>query len=361
MKVIQLIDSLDAGGAERVAVNIANALALKTEGSFLCTTRKEGILKNSLNDDVGYMFLKKVNALDIFAIKRLSKFVRKHKIDVIHAHSTSFFLATIVKWLHPTLRIVWHDHYGNSEYLNSRKSNILKFCSKYISHIICVNDALKLWNKKKLQCNNVIYLPNFAVQDKVDAKTKLKGVSGKRILHLANLRPQKDHKTLFLAFKKVLEKFPDWSLHCVGKDFSDEYSKKIRLVISKLQLVDSVFFYDSKEDVSNIISQSDIGVLSSKSEGLPISLLEYGLFGLPVIATNVGDCKKVITIESESGILVEKENPKALASAIKTVISDKTKARLLGNNLKLRITNEFSEKAYIKSLLDIYRQKSEKG
>lgn len=353
MKILQLIDSLEAGGAERMAVNIANTLITKTIGSFLCTTRKEGILKSSLNNDVGYLFLKKSHVLDVFALKRLSQFIRKNEIDIIHAHSTSFFSAVVAKWLNPRLRIIWHDHYGNSNYLNSRKSNVLKFCSKYISHIICVNDALKQWNEKKEHCKHVISLPNFAVKDKVEADTRLNGVDGKRILHLANLRPQKDHATLFLAFEKVLEKFPEWTLHCVGKDFNDEYSKETKLKISKFRLEENVFFYDTKKDVSNIISQSDIGVLSSKSEGLPISLLEYGLSGLPAIVTNVGDCKKVVT--NDTGVLVPKESPVALSQAIKKLIRDKKKAKIFGNNLKLRVLEMFSEKVYIKNLLEIYR------
>ena len=59
MKVLQLIDSLQAGGAEHVAVNYANALAPRIEASFLCSTREEGMLKTSLSKDVQYLFLNK--------------------------------------------------------------------------------------------------------------------------------------------------------------------------------------------------------------------------------------------------------------------------------------------------------------
>ena len=56
MKVLQLIDSLNAGGAERVAVNYSNSLASRIEASFLCTTREEGVLKGSLSKNVQYLF-----------------------------------------------------------------------------------------------------------------------------------------------------------------------------------------------------------------------------------------------------------------------------------------------------------------
>ena len=59
MRVLQLIDSLDAGGAERMSVTIANALSTRIDRSYLCTSRKEGVLKSDLKKDVGYLFLRK--------------------------------------------------------------------------------------------------------------------------------------------------------------------------------------------------------------------------------------------------------------------------------------------------------------
>jgi hypothetical protein len=91
MKVLQLIDSLETGGAERIAVTYANELVNHLDGSFLCTTRKEGLLKITIDSRVGYLFLEKRRTFDLLAILRLFKYVNKNKIDMIHAHSTSFF------------------------------------------------------------------------------------------------------------------------------------------------------------------------------------------------------------------------------------------------------------------------------
>ena len=354
MKVLQLIDSLDAGGAERVAINIANALSLNKDfKSFLCATRKEGLLKNNLNKNVGYVFLNKKFALDVFAIKKLNQFIAKHKIDIIHAHSTSFFLATLIKWLNPSLNIVWHDHYGNSEFLIKRKYKVLNICSKRFSHIICVTHSLKDWAIKKLSTKNITYIPNFAVQDNCKPLTNLKGIKGKRILHLANLRPQKDHFTLLKAFNEVIKAFPEYTLHCVGKNFDDDYSKQIKELIYKLNLNKSVFFYESKKDVSNILSQSDICVLSSKSEGLPIALLEYGLAGKTAIVTNVGNCSQVIKNEV-NGVLVPKEDPQKLAEALCISIKNQDKAKGFGKQLKQTVEKEYSQEVFVNKLMDIY-------
>ncbi|WP_142785591.1 glycosyltransferase [Changchengzhania lutea] len=353
MRVLQLIDSLDAGGAERVAVNMANALSYKIDSSYLCATRKEGLLKSSLSTKVSYLFLNKTKTIDFKAIIRLNGFIKKHDIEIIHAHSTSFFLAAVMKFFNSKLKIIWHDHYGHSEHLDKRKFLILRLCSGYFLHIISVNRILADWAKKHLKTKGVTYLPNFAIRDTSKPKTTLKGKDGKRILHLANLRPQKDHLNLLHAFSKVRKNHPDWSLHGVGKDFDDAYSEDVKNLIKTLDLDNHVFLYGSRLDITHIINQSDIGVLSSKSEGLPIALLEYGLAGLPTIATNVGNCKEVISNDSE-GLLINPENEEALSIALKTYITDVSGRVKSGQHLKRKVETSFSEEQIINKLLKIY-------
>lgn len=59
MRILQIIDSLDAGGAERMAVQIANELQIAGHESHLCATRREGLLKKTINSEVGYLFIEK--------------------------------------------------------------------------------------------------------------------------------------------------------------------------------------------------------------------------------------------------------------------------------------------------------------
>ncbi|HIC32722.1 MAG TPA: glycosyltransferase, partial [Flavobacteriaceae bacterium] len=315
MKVLQLIDSLEAGGAERVAVNIANALVTEVSGSYLCSTRKEGLLKASLDSDVGYLFLDKQGTFDLKAILKLKRFVKQEQIDIIHAHSSSYFTATLVKLLCPKVKIIWHDHYGNSEFLHQRTKQVLKLCSYFFSHVFSVNQLLASWAKNKLYIETVSYLPNFSVENIQALVTQLQGVEGKRIVCLANLRPQKDHINLLNAFKAISHQHQDWTLHMVGKDFEDDYSNTVKQHIVDLKLSNQVFVYGSCPDTSAILQHSDIGVLSSKSEGLPLALIEYGLASLPTIATNVGQCKEVI-IDEQTGLLVPSENPNALSETL---------------------------------------------
>lgn len=353
MKVLQLIDSLEAGGAERVAVNIANALAAEVSGSYLCSTRKEGLLKASLDPKVGYLFLSKQGTFDLKAILKLKRFVKQEQIDIIHAHSSSYFTATLVKLLYPKVKIIWHDHYGNRPNSNRFQIKILKFCSYFFSHVFSVNELLASWARKELLTRSVLYLPNFSIKREEKLITKLKGFESRRIVCLANLRPQKDHINLLNAFKAISYQHQDWTLHLVGKDFEDDYSNTVKQLIVDLKLSNHVFIYGSCPDTSAILEHCDIGVLSSKSEGLPLAILEYGLASLPTIATSVGQCKEVI-INEQTGLLVPSENPNALGEALESYINNSSKRELLGHSLHLHIDKNFSKKAIIDTIKGIY-------
>ncbi|WP_308992635.1 glycosyltransferase family 4 protein [Mariniflexile litorale] len=353
MKVLQLIDSLEVGGAERVAVNIANALSTKIEGSYLCATRVEGLLKDSLDESVNFLFLNKNRTFDIKAILKFSKYIKEEGIDIIHAHSSSFFLATTIRVFNRNIKVVWHDHYGNSEFLQNRKFKILRICSSYFNHIFTVNKALEQWAIENLKTNSVSYLPNFAVINNEVRETILDGEEEKRIICLANLREQKDHLTLLKAFKKVIEKHSDWSLHLVGKDFADTYSKMIKTYILDENLNHHVFVYATKSDTLHILSQSTIGVLASKSEGLPLALLEYGLAKLPVIATRVGECLEVIK-NNYNGVLVRSENPEELSKTLIEYIENKELRDKYAFRYHEHIQSNYTEAAQIKTILKVY-------
>jgi len=353
LKVLQLIDSLEAGGAERMAVSIANSLVGVVTQSYLCTTRAEGLLKDHISKAVSYLYLEKQSTFDIVAIKRLDTFVKTEEITIIHAHSSSYFLATLIKILNKKVRIVWHDHYGSSEILGKRPKRILQLCSYYFNHIISVNLKLKAWAKSELNAKNVSYLANFTITNDTEKITSLKGEKGKRIVCLANLRPQKDILNAIDAFTIVLQSNPDWTLHLVGKNFNDDYSQLIRDRILTLNLSEQVFLYGSVPDSLHVLQQSSIGILSSKSEGLPVALLEYGLAGLPVVVTDVGDCASVI-LDGALGMLVPSKNKKSLANAILFYINNPKMSTSIGSKFNKHILENFSATNTVDELLLIY-------
>jgi len=351
MRIIHIIDSLEAGGAERMAVNYANALANQIEFSGLVATRKEGALVCQISNDVQYLFLNRKKQFDFGALLKLRSFVLKNKVTHIHAHSTSFFIAFLLKLIYPSIKLIWHYHYGNNEILSVRKIIIFKTIMPFFSGVIAVNQKLKFWIIKKLKGKNVIYLPNFPFESKdVTGKTLLKG-NGKQIVSLANLRVDKNHFLLLEVAQKLKKSHPDWTFHLVGKDFEDIYSNQIKELIMNFSLENNVFFYGSKQDIGNILNQSSIAVLTSQSEGLPVALLEYGLYKKAIVVTNVGAISAIVE-NGKNGFIVDSNNSDLFYEAIVKLIADENLRTKFGQTLYDTIQETYTAESVLKKYIN---------
>ncbi|MBA0884732.1 glycosyltransferase [Flavobacterium undicola] len=351
MRVVQLIDSLEAGGAERMAVNYANALSETIDFSGLIATRKEGKLKNQLDGKVNYLFLDKKSIFDFKAILKLRKYIVSNRVAIIQAHSSSFFLAILVKLTLPRVKIIWHDHYGNSDFIEARPKYLLQLASFFFNGIIAVNEKLRTWSLEALHYKNGIYLPNFAtVENEIQSHTHLQGQSGKRILCLANLRPQKNHFLLLEVASKLKESHPDWSFHLLGKDFQDSYSQELKMNLKKQQLENHVFVYDSCSDVAAVLEQVQIGILTSNSEGLPVALLEYALQRKAVVLTDVGQVASIVE-DNKNGFLVPSNNIELFHNRLVELIDNKMLQECFAEKLYQKVVNHFSAASIIEKYI----------
>lgn len=352
MRIVQIIDSLEIGGAEKMAVNYANALSNRIHFSGLVATRAEGNLKMQLNNSVSYLFLNKKSTLDFRAVFRLRNYCKNNKVEFLQPHSSSYFTAILVKLLYPKVTIIWHDHNGLSEFISTQKSIILKVASYLFKGVIVVNYKLKAWAEKELNCKNVIYIPNFTAIDESNvAETNLKGIDGKRILCLANLRDQKNHFFLLEVAEKLKISYADWTFHLVGKDFNDDYSAQVKATIIAKKLENNVFIYGSKNDIKNILSQSDIAILTSKSEGLPIALIEYGLSKKPVVTTKVGEIPLIIK-DNINGFIVNTNDVEMFYLNLLKFIEVADLRIQMGNSLYQTVLENNSEEGVLNNYLN---------
>ncbi len=348
MRVLQLIDSLAPGGAERMAVTIANSLKPYVDRSYLVTTRKEGALKASLDPSVGYLFLKKERSLDVQALRKLYTFVSKEKITHVHAHTTSYFLGTQLKILRPNIQLIWHEHHGKRAETEGKEHRVLRLCSRRFQTIITVSEALETWCKEQLRCSQVTYLPNFVSDDSFTSENNKRP---KKIICLANLRAPKNHLNLLQAFQSIAADFPDWQLLLVGTDYRDRYSEAIQSFIANHHLQSQINVMGRRDDVQELLRTAAIGVLSSDHEGLPMALLEYGAAGLAVVATAVGQTSKVI---STFGHVVPKNTPDALATALRVLMNDPSGRQEYASAYQKHIQQQYSAAAIMPQLMKQY-------
>ena len=355
IRVIQLIDSLEPGGAERMAVTIANGLLEEVGYSGLVTTRLEGGLRTTINQKVGYAFLNKKKAIDFSALLRLRTFVKINKVNTIHAHGSSYFFAVLLKLTMPSVRIFWHDHFGNR--VKSQEGYfLLRFFSIFFNGVFTVNESLKDWAQKKLWVKDVEFLSNFTSESEDEIPvTFLKGTPNKRIVFLANLHAPKNHILALKAFLNSKIASQDWTLHLIGKDKQDDYSQELKNFIHQNNLQEAVFIYGSCNDVKSILGQAKVGILVSSYEGFPVTLLEYGMAELTVISTNVGYCNTIIQ-NNKTGYLIPSDNNELLTEAFIKLANESHKNDTLAKNLNTFVKNNYSPEKVIQKIMEAYQK-----
>lgn len=362
IRVLSMIDSLIAAGAERMAVNIANGLLNFSVDSHLCATRKGGPLTAFINPRIPTLFLDKRGVLDVRAFLRLFNYVRRNRIAIIHAHSTSLAWAVAVKAFGAGVRIVWHDHYGFSDDLGRRPRKMLLPMSKLVDFAFVVNDGLRRFAIEDLRipANRVAYLPNFPDLGSSGGTGPCPALPNEadhpKIVCLAYLRPQKDHHTLLDAFELVVQSKVGAQLYLVGGHRNDEYYRSIANRIQETPILrDSVHVLGSRSDILAILTRCDVGLLSSISEGLPVALLEYGAAGLPVVCTNVGDCRRVLE-NGSLGTVVPAGSPRDLAKAILQLVDDPSAATMRAFQFRRAVADEYSQEKSLQKVDAVYRQ-----
>jgi glycosyltransferase involved in cell wall biosynthesis len=360
LKIIQIIDTLSSGGSERMAVNISNALAIDKNEVMLITTRKSGSLSLFLHRSVEQHCLSKRHIFDVSAFMNLISLLNDYKPDIIHAHSSSVFWATLATLLSQTkAKIFWHDHNGNRPNISILKNLPYICCSIYFKSIMTVNEDLLKWSKRftRVKRDTIVYLPNFPLLTDPSHKSTLK--DSIEILNIANFREPKDHLNLIRAFHLLLQDKQLSSiklqLTLVGNTNIDPtYTNKILTYIYENSLNNHVNLIGEANDVSGFIYKSSIGVISSTSEGLPVSLLEYGLAALPVVVTDVGQCAAVLN-HGEFGKIVAARQPHALATALKEFILNPKSASEIGIAFRHHVETNYGSGQFLRAYYSLIK------
>lgn len=175
------------------------------------------------------------------------------------------------------------------------------------------------------------------------------GESEEVVAHVASFRAKKDHSNLLSAIVRLTRERPNLRLLLFGKG---PLENDIRSQVEALGLKDIVSFMGNREDVKELLWACDLFVLSSRYEGLPLSLLEALSAGLPVVVTNVGGIAEVVTHGVE-GYVVPPGEPDALALGISRLLADSRERCRMGRAAVERASN-FSIKKSVRRLEEIY-------
>jgi glycosyltransferase involved in cell wall biosynthesis len=354
LNILLLRPVLDAYGVSKILFQLAQQLR-KNGNKIIVVSSNGEACRSVLNwEGINHYQIpigKKNPVSFIVGVLLIAHIVRKEKINIINSHHrwASFLCFPVAKLTGTPLITTYHGIHEGKQFL-----------SVWGNRIICVSkDAQKhLMEYFRIPAERITIIHNgTAIPERNSGETgnKYSIPAGTTVIGcIARLSVEKDHETLLKAMTLIVKKHPDALLILVG---DGPLENEIKKIVSELHIEKSVRLLGQIDDVANFIQHVNFTVLSSKTEGLPLCVLESLALEKPVIATSVGDIPEII-VDGLNGLLVPPQNAEKLADAIERLITNPSGTREMGVRGRKIIEDKFSldtmaretEKEYRKQL-----------
>lgn len=319
MKVLQVIPTLDQGGAEHFVTELSVALVnlgVSCDVVTLFDIQDNNNLGEKLRDNHIQLFsLHKKEGPDLSIFFKLIKLIRKGKYNVVHTHIGATKYILLAAFLLPSVRLVTTLHSearreaGKSLDLWSRK---LMFNFKKCIPVTISEESERSF--ESFYGYNAEIILNGVSEYKKQKDISVRDNNDQIVfIHPASCQPVKNQELLLKAFARLTEEYSNSKLIWVGNvdAYKDLYEQL------KTMMVPQVEYHGIVPNVRDYLSKADAMCLSSKMEGLPMTVIEAFSVGCVPICTPVGGCNNIIH-NWENGILSSDLTIESYYSALKS-------------------------------------------
>jgi glycosyltransferase involved in cell wall biosynthesis len=390
LRVMQVVSNLDVGGAQEVVRTLAENLSKIGVVSVVCTF-KDGPLRQdieALGIQVEILPERRYSVISLLSFikenleyrKSLKKIVDKHQIDIIQTHllrSMDFLVLSIrsqngpkVFWtFHNALFDLRADHLNKNQWLLKPKRFshhlLYRIGSKYVDGIVAVSQDVKtsiLSTMRGIPSEKITVICNC-----VDVERYGDGFNRDQIRRelgfghddqlgvvVATFKRQKGHQFLIEAASKLVSQFPNFHILFLG---DGELREQLMGQTHNLDLDNHIHFMGTRSDVPSVLAASDLFILPSLWEGLPMALIEAMASELPVVATDVSGTTQVME-DGKTGILVHPGQSSELEDAVGKLLGDPVTAKNMGEASRLRVEKLFSAQKQANEYLELYKNHS---
>jgi glycosyltransferase involved in cell wall biosynthesis len=349
-----LVDSLLAGGAERIAVEVATRIDRERFDPLVIATRHTGPLEEPLERaGVPRLFLGRRRG---FSPGRL---VHAHRAisgaDLLHAHKFGSNVWGALLARSTRVPLVVREPTFSGVRTITRTLGYRLWIGPVARRIICptpvVADSLE---HDGIPRGRLRIIPNGVLLDaslpREGARAELGlEADGEVVGIVARLRPEKAHQVLFRAVSRLRVEHRDLRLVVVG---DGPCRPALETAAQDLGIADRVVWAGERRDARRLISAFDVGVICSEWEGLPNAALETMAAGVPLVSTRVGTMADLLS--GDAGVLVDVNDDAALADGIHRLLSHPGRAREVAGRARLRIEREHTMDAMVAAFEAVY-------
>lgn len=371
IKVGYVRDSCGLYGAERVILAIARYLDKDRFNLTLFALSGSDDKSCDLVNEARRFGIEVVSVpvkgrIDISAAMRLRRLLKDGQFDIIHGHDFKANFYVLLSSLQTRLARLATAH-GSTEDSFLKKAYLWfdqRVLYRYLDRIVAVSRPLKeLLVSRGVPEERILVIQNGIDFDFVDSEGILSaqkkkelcpgGVNGEMVFCvIGRLYPDKGQQFFIQAFANMVRDYPAIRGTIVGAGPAREYLSSL---VDHYGLQKHVCLCGEQKNMDEVYKLADCVVIPSLREGLPYVLLEAAAFGIPVIASNVGDIPAIIK-NGESGTLVAPGQPQELESALRTFMENRKNAYVMAKRAQGIVRHGYSAQAMVRQLEKIYDQ-----
>ncbi|MGB9662819.1 MAG: glycosyltransferase [Moorellaceae bacterium] len=345
VRVLHIIPNFGPGGAERLVVDLMEATDKERfEVAAVSLYPESGTILEKVIKEKGLQvyFLNKHRGLDLRMIPRLYRLFHTFRPDVVHTHLYVLRYALLPSLLcRVPVRV--HTVHNVAQKEVDRVGKLVHWIAFRLGNVVPVSISREVANTVRAVYGRDIHTPviyngiptaRFITNAGQDNTKKGRDVV---LLHIGRFAPQKNHLLLIEAFALAVKEHPTMQLWLIG---DGPLRPAVEKTVVEMGLEGTVLFLGIRDDVPKLLADSDVFILPSDWEGVPLTVLEAMAAGKPVVATAVGGVPELVE-DGVTGILVPPRNPEALAQGILRLAKDPHLRQRMGKAARERALERF--------------------
>jgi glycosyltransferase involved in cell wall biosynthesis len=344
LSIVQLVDNLNAGGLERLAIDLGVAHRAAGHASAIFCLGEAGALAGQARErGLDVEAFDKPPGVHLPTLWKLARALRRRgRVDVMHAHNPGNHHYAVAAAKLAGVPVVINSRHGVSASSGKRyNERYFKLALPWTDKVVYVSgDSERYYTgagivpaSQGVTILNGTPLGPFLLAPRVAAP------DGRvRLVTLGRLVPVKGHAILLAAFAELLRTVPNAELRIYG---GGELHSQLEGEIARLGLSGRAFLPGETRDVAQVLAEADVFVFSSLSEGLPIVILEALASGLPVVSTRVGGVPEVAP-EGDVAWYCEPGDASALAAVLRQALADRDELRRRGGRARVLAQEKYS-------------------
>ncbi len=356
LRVAQLIQYFGIGGIERMVEGLVPAFDARGVDTVVAAYRGDGPVREALEArGAPAVLLPGRSGLDPLLPFRLARWIRTSGADVLHTHHLGPFIYGAAAARQAGVPHVHTEH--SHEIYDAPRRLALGKRMDGLATVVAVSEEIAAWRESAMgqRCivipNGVPVPPTPTPEVRAQARRLLGVAEGDVVVGcVARLAPEKDHATLVRAIHTALPAAPALRLVLVG---DGPERAALASLASELGVTDRVLFLGARSDVAALLPGLDLFTLSSRREGLPLSLLEALASGVPAVTTAVGEMPRVLA--GGAGRTVPSGSVADLAAVLAGAALDPDWRRVAGNTGRELVRTRYSMDAMADAYVHSYR------